>query len=533
MKLGGLGDRTSPRRSRRCRSRPRSRRCSRRSAAARSSRSPTGASTRTVEPWGLRRSAGTGTSSAATATAARSARSAPTASTATSRSASPTRSTPPADFRPDDHVEDRPWLLGDDDPGDGPPARRRRPRRRACSPSSAATRPSPTATRRHRRSSSSTITNRAAFRSFVLGFLEHAEVLAPPDVRADVVAWLETSARSATDEPAAASPVPRSSASSRSCRGSSRTRARPRRRSRSASASRVEQLDEDLALVLMIGVPPYSPGDYLDVDEDDDGGVTIRLADYFRRPLRLTPAEGLALLAAGRALLAVPGSDPAGPLATALGKLEARARPPRSRRRRRRARRTSTRSATRWHHHERIEIDYWSAGRDELTTRAHRSRRRVLRDRARGTSSAYCHRADDERMFRVDRIRGLRATGEHFERGAGRPRRRARSTTRAPTTRGSRCALAPAAAWVAEAYPTESVTERPDGTLEVVLAVSEPAWLERLLLRLGPDAEVVDPPGAARAAGADAAAAGPRPLYRGSEPVSSSSIWYRARRNAA
>ena len=71
-----------------------------------------------------------------------------------------------------------------------------------------------------------------------------------------------------------------------------------------------EQLDEDLALVLMIGVPPYSPGDYLDVEEDAEGAVTIRLADYFRRPLRLTPAEGLALLAAGRALLAVPGSDP-------------------------------------------------------------------------------------------------------------------------------------------------------------------------------------------------------------------------------
>ena len=27
----------------------------------------------------------------------------------------------------------------------------------------------------------------------------------------------------------------------------------------------VDQLDDDLELVLMIGVPPYSPGDYLDV----------------------------------------------------------------------------------------------------------------------------------------------------------------------------------------------------------------------------------------------------------------------------
>ncbi len=33
-------------------------------------------------------------------------------------------------------------------------------------------------------------TNGPAFRSWVLGFLEHAEVLAPDDVRADVIAWL-------------------------------------------------------------------------------------------------------------------------------------------------------------------------------------------------------------------------------------------------------------------------------------------------------------------------------------------------------
>ncbi|MCU1460611.1 MAG: putative transcriptional regulator [Acidimicrobiales bacterium] len=35
------------------------------------------------------------------------------------------------------------------------------------------------------------VTNRAAFRSFVLGFLDHAEVLAPAALRDDMVAWLE------------------------------------------------------------------------------------------------------------------------------------------------------------------------------------------------------------------------------------------------------------------------------------------------------------------------------------------------------
>jgi proteasome accessory factor C len=105
-------------------------------------------------------------------------------------------------------------------------------------------------------------------------------------------------------------------------------------------------------------------------------------------------------------------------------------------------------------------------------------------------------------MFRIDRIRAMRETGETFtpdateiamgdfamgEFAAGEvysPR---------PDDVRVTLALTPEAAWVAESYPTESVTERADGALEIVLAVSEQVWLERLLLRLGPDAEVVAP----------------------------------------
>ena len=36
-----------------------------------------------------------------------------------------------------------------------------------------------------------TVTNRSAFRSFVLGFLDHAEVLDPPELRDDLISWLE------------------------------------------------------------------------------------------------------------------------------------------------------------------------------------------------------------------------------------------------------------------------------------------------------------------------------------------------------
>lgn len=38
------------------------------------------------------------------------------------------------------------------------------------------------------------VTNRAGFRSFVLGYLDHAEVVGPPDLREEFVAWLQAQA---------------------------------------------------------------------------------------------------------------------------------------------------------------------------------------------------------------------------------------------------------------------------------------------------------------------------------------------------
>ncbi|MST32331.1 WYL domain-containing protein, partial [Acidimicrobiaceae bacterium USS-CC1] len=82
------------------------------------------------------------------------------------------------------------------------------------------------------------------------------------------------------------------------------------------------ELLADLDLLFLCGVYPFTPDTLIEVDVAD-GRVWIRFADYFRRPLRLTPGEGLALVAAGEALLAVPGADPDGALAGALAKLGA------------------------------------------------------------------------------------------------------------------------------------------------------------------------------------------------------------------
>jgi proteasome accessory factor C len=54
--------------------------------------------------------------------------------------------------------------------------------------------------------------------------------------------------------------------------------------------------------------------------------------------------------------------------------------------------------------------------------------------------------------------------------------------------------LPESARWVVEAYPVESVDDTDDGRLRVTIVASGPRWLERVLLRAGAGAEVLDPP---------------------------------------
>ena len=92
----------------------------------------------------------------------------------------------------------------------------------------------------------------------------------------------------------------------------------------SDSTTRRQELREDLVKVLfVVGLHPFTPDELIYVmglDEDDNGGwVAISNADYFSRPLRLTPGQALGLIGAGEALLS--GADPEGPLSRGLAKL--------------------------------------------------------------------------------------------------------------------------------------------------------------------------------------------------------------------
>jgi proteasome accessory factor C len=255
-----------------------------------------------------------------------------------------------------------------------------------------------------------------------------------------------------------------------------------------------QELEHELELLPMCGLPPYTADRLIDVWVGDDGAVQIRLAEYFERPLRLTPAEGVALLAAGRTLLAVPGADPAGPLASALDKLEDVL-----------GARGSVavdvggashleRLQQATSHHERLEIDYYSFARDEMTTRTI-DPKRVFHAFGAWYLAAHCHQAKGERLFRVDRVRSVRETGARFT-PSPTPDDDVGETVFEPAPSDLRVTirLEPDAAWVVESLPIESVTPRARGRQDVVLAVSAPAFLERLVLGLGPAAQLLGPP---------------------------------------
>lgn len=253
----------------------------------------------------------------------------------------------------------------------------------------------------------------------------------------------------------------------------------------------VADLEADFELLPYCGLPPYSPDRLIDC-QVTDGRVTLRFAEYFNRPISLTPAEGFTLLAAGQTLLAVPGADPDAALAAALAKLadaldaaggvavELGAAPFVA----------AVRSAVETG--EQLEIDYYAAGRDARTTR----RVDPYAVFARGGEwylDAYCHLAGGDRLFRVDRIAALRCSGEVFKRADDRRSPGGAVYHPSPEDRRVELVLPPDARWVVETYPTESVETEPDGRLRVVMAASSPAWLERLLLRLGPTAVLAAP----------------------------------------
>lgn len=257
----------------------------------------------------------------------------------------------------------------------------------------------------------------------------------------------------------------------------------------------------DLNLVMCCGVPPYGAEHMITVVLDDDGSVFAWKGPFLNRPMRLTPTEGFAVLAAGRGLLAIPGAGEHGPLSSALDKLENAL-----------GGRGSVsvdfdtpalldvvRTAV--EHTERLAVSSYSAWRDELTDRVI-DPWLVFSHEGRWYVTAADSRSGEVRHFRIDRLHGAHPTGEHFAKPE-RVQPPERVFGRGADTTEVVLWLPPSGRWVAEAYDPIAVEEG-DGGLRVTLLATGERWLERVLLRVGPEA-VVESPEAWRTVGVDAA----------------------------
>jgi len=260
----------------------------------------------------------------------------------------------------------------------------------------------------------------------------------------------------------------------------------------------VRQLRRDLDLIFVCGLPGHSPGDLIEVWFGPEDTVSVTNADTIRRPLRLSTDEALALIVALRTLADVPAVEGDDAVLRALAKIEtaageaaeqagrvavavevepavvATARGALARRRR-------------------VHLAYYVPGRDETTERDV-DPMRLLVTAGRTYLQGWCHRAEDIRTFRTDRIVSLVELDEPADPPPGARALPDALFTPSPADRLVTLQLAPRARWVADYYPCESVTETSDGGLVVELRSRETAWLVRLAMRLGSQASVLAPP---------------------------------------
>jgi len=251
-----------------------------------------------------------------------------------------------------------------------------------------------------------------------------------------------------------------------------------------------DELTEDMTYVFnYVGIHPFTPDAYVTVTVED-GLIDVAYGDFFRQPLHLTSEEALQLLTAGEALLQAEGDRSGDTLRaavekvrTALGADTLTVQPPAAD-----PQVLELLSAT-IEDHTSIVIDYLSYARNESASRTVDPY--VLQAFSdHWFLQAWCHEAEDVRMFRVDRILSATSTEDQFT-----VREVELAASPAPGTGSSTQTVlldVPAGdRWIADMYPVESVAEH-DDRLRIEIRCGTTAFLERLLLRLSDGSTAVD-----------------------------------------
>jgi len=262
-----------------------------------------------------------------------------------------------------------------------------------------------------------------------------------------------------------------------------------------------KQLRKDLELLWMCGLPGYGPGDLIDLSFEGDT-VTVTYDAGMRRPLRLTGGEATALLVALRALAETPGVLDADAVRRAIAKIEAaagQAQPAgvvvdaglREARRTAETRRVVQEALNA---QRAVRMQYYTASKDRMSERVV-DPMRLLVVEGRSYLEAWCRRAEDVRLFRVDRIDEIEVLAE-----PARPPEDAQPHdvsaglfAPSPEQPTATLVLAPDARWVAEYYSCEELEELEGGRLRVAMRYGDESWMVRLVLGLGGDAVVEEP----------------------------------------
>jgi len=279
------------------------------------------------------------------------------------------------------------------------------------------------------------------------------------------------------------------------------------------------ELVDDLNLLWCVEL--RSPDPYCPIDLSYEGGeIVVSEAEAIGRPLRLGVDEACALLIALRMLAELPSIGDGTALSRTIAKLESAAgsaagpsaqvavQVDEATARSAAAQSAAAQVADALTRGKRLHISYYVPGRDEATERDV-DPMRLLVVEGRSYLEGWCRRADDVRLFRLDRILAIEvlevakevpASAEQVDvdHGLFRP---------SPQDVHVVFELAAAGRWVAEYYPCEEVAELGDGRLRIRLRTPDTRWVRRLALRLGEDGRVVSPPELAQQVIDDATAA--------------------------
>ncbi|MBA4608973.1 WYL domain-containing protein [Aeromicrobium sp. Marseille-Q0843] len=258
------------------------------------------------------------------------------------------------------------------------------------------------------------------------------------------------------------------------------------------------QAQRELEIMMLTGWGEYH-GELIDFDVtalQDEGVVYIRDAEFMARPLRISRSEAAALMVALRTLRQSAAGDQAALIDSALAKLAEAAGteldtpvdvllpevdPA-----------VQAAVAEALAGKRQLHMVYANETRDEQTERVVDPHRAFTQDGHRYLS-AWCHKVEADRLFRVDRIVAAAVLDAPVTTDADQRTRLEDLFPQGPHTPSVLVEIEPGADWLLGQYRMDVVEQRPDGAVRARLFGSDPAWLRRVVMRAGGRMRVVEP----------------------------------------